>query len=104
MAIPKSTAPIVNNVSAFAQLALDPGSIAANTNLDVDVNAPRNFKAGRPVLVQLKDGETELTTGLSLDGARCLYVSGTKKLRVRFSNNSAGAIDEASKTYQFFQL
>lgn len=103
MPIPKSTVPAIGPVGAFLEIPLDPGSIAANTNLDVDVNAPRNFKAGRPTYIQLKDGQTALTLGLSLENPRCLFVGTQKTLRVRFQNNSAAAIDEASKTYQYYQ-
>ena len=102
MAIPKSTAPSSVMPSAFLEVNINPASVAANTNLDVDVTAPRAFRIGRPVLVQLKPGQTELTVGLALANAKCVDATG-KKIRIRFVNNSAGAIDEADKTYQIFQ-
>ncbi len=103
MAIPKSTAQSAVLASAFLEVAIDLPSLASNVNVDVDVVAPKNFRIGRPCLIQLKPGQTELTVGLYIASAKCIDNSG-KKIRIRLVNNSAGTIDETSKTFQILQF
>ncbi len=104
MSLPKTTSPLSSTVTAFLETAIDFPSLAANTNVDVDITAPRNFKVGRPCIIALKPGQTELTLGLVIHTAKCVMVSGSKKIRIRLMNNSAAAIDEASKTFLIWQL
>ena len=103
MAYPKTYAPVGYPVSAFLELAVDIGSVAANTALVVEVVAPRSFRYGSPVLIQLKLGETALEAGISITLGQVVSSTG-KKIRFRVVNSTVGAVDPASKVFQFLQL
>lgn len=103
MAIPKTTAPSAVPVSAFLEATVDIGSVAAATSLVVELAAPKAFKIGRPVLMQLKPGQTALEANVLISQAECVENTG-KKIRFRIINVTAGAIDPASKIYWFIQL
>lgn len=105
MAIPKSTARAVGTHGSYILLSVDIGSISANTTLDVQVNAPRNFKVGHPVLVFLDPAATTLNTGVQVNGVgRCILVGGVKKIEFRVSNHTASAIDPTARNFCFLQL
>lgn len=103
MAIPKVVAPCSYPVSAFLEATVDIASIAAVTTLVVEVSAPRAFRYGRPVLVMLKLGQTDLEANVLLSDGQ-VVLSTTKKIRFRIINPTAGAIDPASKVFWFLQL
>ena len=102
MARPKSTA-LGAIASAYHEIAVDLPNIAANTSADVEIAAPRKLRYDRPVLVQLKSGQAVVNTGLVVGVGRVVYNSG-KKIQFRVTNATVGALDAASKTFQFLQL
>jgi hypothetical protein len=103
VAIPKVIAHSAAPVSAFLEATVDIGSITAATALVVELAAPKAFKIGRPVLMQLKPGQTALEANALFSQAECVENSG-KKIRFRIGNLTAVAIDPASKVYWFIQL
>jgi hypothetical protein len=73
----------------FYNVATDPGSVAANTTLDVDI-ACVGAEVGDTVSLSLR---TALDAGLALGGAR---VKSSGVVTYRLINATAGAIDPAA--------
>jgi len=103
MTTPKVIAPSAVPVSAFLEATVDIGQVAATASLVVELVAPKAFKIGRPVLMQLKPGATALEANVLISQAECVESTG-KKIRFRIINVTAAPIDPASKVFWFIQL
>jgi hypothetical protein len=104
LAIPKSTAQTSVDASAYFETSVDFASIAAGAEGTVQVTLPKKFALLKPVLVQLKTGESAFAAGLVLAVPSFDVNSGKLRVTLRLRNESAGAIDPPAKVFQFLQL
>lgn len=83
----------MGNCTAFGvlQIAIDHGSVAANTSAETSVTVP-GLRTNDFVAVN----KPSLEAGLAVGNAR---VSADNTLAVQVINTTAGAIDEVSETY-----
>ncbi|MBL0145107.1 MAG: hypothetical protein IPP48_04490 [Chitinophagaceae bacterium] len=84
----------INNSMIRANVVIDVGSIAANSELDVLVTIA-NISAFTAVSVS---PSADIEAGVSIEWAR---VSAANTVKIRFRNNTGLAIDPASQTYHF---
>lgn len=104
MALPKSSARSADNSSAYLEASVDIASISANTTLDVQVPAPKNFQYGKVVLVFLRSDQAALNAGVQVNAVGRVVNNSGKKIEFRVSNHTAAPIDPAAKVFQFLQL
>jgi hypothetical protein len=97
----KSTIRTAGGVGAYLETSVDIGSVPANSTLDVELNAPNQFRLGR--LTRLEPA-VALPAGLGLGGAMVFDVGGVKKIGFRVINTTAAPIDPAAQTFRFYQF
>lgn len=87
MARPKT----VNNALVHAEVTINPGSVAANTALEV-VATVKGLRVGYPVQVWAPSLEANLVLANA-------HASDLDELTFRLQNTTAGAIDPASQSF-----
>jgi len=92
MARPKMVGPGV----VFAEVTIDPGSVAANVTLDVTATV-KGLKKGHPVLVWAPS----LEANLNISNAHC---SAANTVKFRLGNHTAAPIDPASQAFSIVQI
>jgi hypothetical protein len=81
-------------------------SVSANSSADVIIVVTKRFKVQRPVEYGRPAGTAD-PGGISIAAVDCIApasVGAPPRIRIRFSNSTAGALTPATQQYDFYQF